>query len=78
MATAKKVTGDYNVVLTLSSTEARYISVLVSRVWGIRPVNDIWTTLETIVGEPDNLTDEPTFNYESLSRKTRNWVENGE
>lgn len=78
MATAKKVARDYNVVLTLSSIEARYISVIIGRVCGIRPVNGIWDTLETIVGEPDNLTDEPTFNYESLSRKTRNWVENGE
>ena len=78
MATAKKVPGDYNVVLTLSSVEARYLSVITSRIWGTRPVNGIWTTLEQIVGKPDNLTDEPTFNYESLSKKTRGWVENGE
>lgn len=78
MATAKKIPGDYNVVLTLSSMEARYVSVILARVWGLRPVNGIWTVLEAVVGEPHDLTNDPVFNYESLSKKTRDWVENGE
>lgn len=75
MATVKKIPNeDYLVQLTLSPKEARYLSVITARVCGIKPLNDIWTKLEGVVGEPGNLNNEPTFNYESLSMATRDWV----
>lgn len=79
MATAERVpVGGYNVVLTLSEVEARYLSVLAGRTCGTRPVNGIWTALSKAVGEPSNLLAEPKFDYESLSMATRDWVEDGE
>lgn len=79
MATAKKIQiNDYNVVLTLSAVEARYLSAITGRINGNRPVQGIWGPLSNVVGEPPKLIDDPTFCYESLSKSTRDWVENGE
>lgn len=78
MATIKKVSESYKVVLTLSDVEARYISLVLGKVWGIRPVNDIWSTMEDVVGKPRTILSEPSFNYESFSEEARLWVENGE
>lgn len=79
MATAKKIPdSNYQVQFTLSPVEARYLFVVLGRVAGIRPVNEIWEPMCNVFPSAPSVVGQVTFNYGLLSENIRDWVENGE
>lgn len=79
MATAKKIPdNNYQVQLILSPKEARYLTAIAGCMVGDRPVQDIWSTLNDVVGPSQWKHSTETFNYTKIGRELRDWVENGE
>lgn len=77
MATAKKIESDYKVVLTLNPVEARYVSVVLGRICGSRPVDNVWSVLDDLIGKPDSICKNPQFDYSRLNEETKDWVLHG-
>lgn len=77
MASAKKVDVDYKVVLTLSPEEARYVSVVLGRICGSRPVDGVWSVLNDLIGQPHSICENPAFDYSQFNEETKNWVLHG-